>query len=292
MKMAALPRLAATIRGTSLLLMLLLDVASAALRGAGPCPDVGRRGAIAAATSALVAAAPLSSPASTSASDERTASQRKDPYTHTSFFGLAPPPISGQWSRDQLVAEARSGHLASMQIAPQHDCVFAVTTAGRRYVCMVRDEDFPSLLLDAIGPDGMYAFEVLPMDAGRAAVRSSAGGALKCALAVAAADFLGLLPWDTTPYGSLAQRDQAAGQRRPPKRYKSLLPAAQRLVRLLRPGIDRSAPPSVSEADSDEALRDNALRLVLGLASAEEAALIKQRLKRKAQRIKAEHEPD
>jgi hypothetical protein len=282
----ALPRMPSTSRCVSLLLMLLLDVASGALRGAGPRPEVGRRGAMAAAASALIAAAPLSA----SASATSTPPPREDPYTHTSFFGLSPPPLSGQWSRDQLVAEARSGGLRSMQIAPQHDCVFAITTAGRRYSCLVRDQDFPSLLLDSMGTDGSYAFEVLPMDPNRAAVRSFAGRVLKLSLAVAAADLLGLVPWDTTPYGSVAERDQAAGQPRP-QRSEAVRAAMQRLVRFVRPGIDRSAPAALAP-DSAEALRDDALRLVFGMASEEETVLIKQRLKRKAQQIKHDYEPE
>ena len=97
------------------------------------------------------------------------------PYTTSSLWGLAPPPISGQWSYEQLLDEAHQGHVATVQVAVQHDCVVATTTSGRRYSCLMPDDAVGQLELDALGTDGTLPFRVLPPDARRAAVRDAAG---------------------------------------------------------------------------------------------------------------------
>jgi len=253
---------------------------------------------LALAPSRLGRRAMLASALSTAASpaSARPDTAREDPYAHSSFFGLAPPPLSGQWSREQLLQEARAGNVATMQIAPQHDCVFAVSTIGYRYACLIPDAEFQSLLLDAMGTDGTYPFEVIPLDENRAAVRSAAGTLLQLSGAVWVANFFGLLPWDLTSYGSIAERNKAAQSGHPrPKPYEAVLPAVRQLMRRVRPSLDRSSPSADISAhgpDSAEGLQDDALRLVFGMATAEEAKIIKQRLKSKAQQLKADYEPD
>jgi len=174
------------------MLVTLLALSSAASSAAlAPKPPT-RRGVLAAAGSVAAgvkAASAASEPQSTSkpwvadarigADEQYAGSLPYDPWAHSSLFGLVPPPVAGTWSHQELVDAARGGGVASVQIAPQHDVVIAVTTSGRRYATPMPDDDFPTLLLETTRPDGSYPFAVLPMDESRAALRSAAGTALQ-----------------------------------------------------------------------------------------------------------------
>jgi hypothetical protein len=70
----------------------------------------------------------------------------------------------GMLTYDELVEQARTGQIATLQIAVQHDTVIATDRVGHRFACMMRDEELPLLILDATGEDGSMPFEVLPMD--------------------------------------------------------------------------------------------------------------------------------
>ena len=120
-----------------------------------------------------------------------------DPYSHWSFWGMAPPPIKGTWTYDRLIEESRAGHVATVQIAVQHDCVIATTPNGYRYASMIADSKFQYFLLDAIGDDNELPFRVLPMDTTRAKVRSVASRTLGLAVLMGAADVVGILNWTT-----------------------------------------------------------------------------------------------
>ena len=146
-----------------------------------PAADLSRRGALTAAAALLAgqprrsgaapdAARPDAASGDTSpfwvaknrieAGDDYQGTMPYDPWAHSSAFGLVPPPIAGQFKRDQFFAAARAGKVKSVQIAPQHDCVIVVTANGRRYSLMVPDSEFPALLLDAAAADGSFPFEV------------------------------------------------------------------------------------------------------------------------------------
>ena len=177
-------------RDTGPMLVALFSTASSA--ALAPKPPT-RRGVLAAAGSVAAgvkaASAAPSEPQSNSkpwvadarigADEQYTGSLPYDPWAHSSLFGLVPPPVAGTWSHQELVDAARGGGVASVQIAPQHDVVIAVSTSGRRYATPMLDDDFPTLLLETTRPDGSYPFAVLPMDESRAALRSAAGTALQ-----------------------------------------------------------------------------------------------------------------
>mmetsp|Transcript_20902 Transcript_20902/g.49721 ORF Transcript_20902/g.49721 Transcript_20902/m.49721 type:complete len:202 (-) Transcript_20902:867-1472(-) len=86
---------------------------------------------------------------------------------------------------------------------------------------MVADKAVPSLLIDVEKPDGSLPFLVLPIDENRAAVRDVATQFLNLLGVLWLADQADLLPWDTTPYGSIAERE--AAQRGGEKVKKKLL---------------------------------------------------------------------
>ena len=135
--------------------VLLLGLA-AALKAPTPPAHLGRgavTGAAALATAALLGRTPEAVAAGNPAmpADGRLTA---DPLAHWSFFGLAPPPISGSLTYDELLARAEAGQVASVQIAVQHDCVVATTLLGHRLACEMPDSLFPRLLLDSMKPDG------------------------------------------------------------------------------------------------------------------------------------------
>ncbi|EOD25643.1 hypothetical protein EMIHUDRAFT_443565 [Emiliania huxleyi CCMP1516] len=209
------------------MLVTLLALNSAASSAAlAPKPPT-RRGVLAAAGSVAAgvkAASAPSEPQSNSkpwvadarigADEQYAGSLPYDPWAHSSLFGLVPPPVAGTWSHQELVDAARGGGVASVQIAPQHDVVIAVSTSGRRYATPMLDDDFPTLLLETTRPDGSYPFAVLPMDESRAALRSAAGTALRrscCGWRTWPDCFPGTPP--RTPPSSSERRRSASAQR-------------------------------------------------------------------------------
>jgi len=116
---------------------------------------------------------------------------------------LAPPRIERVVPYDELVTLARTGGVASVQIAPQHDTVVATTRDGRRVACALSDRAFPQLLADTMDAEGL-PFEVLPLDGTRAVAK----GFASAAAALAAVDLFGS--------GALGLRERFARLRRPP----------------------------------------------------------------------------
>lgn len=133
----------------------------------------------------------------------------QDPRTTWSFFGLVAPPIQATWSYDTLVEQAKAENIATIQTATSHDCVVATGHDGMRFVSMVADDAIPALLIATQKSDGSLPFEVLPIDPNRAAVRDVATQFLNLLGVLWLADQADLLPWDTTPYGSIAEREAA-----------------------------------------------------------------------------------
>ena len=202
-------------RVQTLCAMLSVLTSAAALNGPLHPEKISRRTLLAGAltTPLLVAGPPKSHAASTEGP--------QDPRTAWSFFGLVAPPIQGTWSYDTLVDQAKAENLATIQTAVSHDCIIATTHDGMRFASMVADKAVPTLLMDCEKPDGRLPFLVLPMDENRAAVRDVATQLLNLLGVLWLADQADLLPWDTTPYGSIAERE--AAQRGGEKVKKKLL---------------------------------------------------------------------
>ncbi|EOD24463.1 hypothetical protein EMIHUDRAFT_315437 [Emiliania huxleyi CCMP1516] len=225
------------------MLVTLLALNSAASSAAlAPKPPT-RRGVLAAAGSVAAgvkAASAASEPQSNSkpwvadarigADEQYAGSLPYDPWAHSSLFGLVPPPVAGTWSHQELVDAARGGGVASVQIAPQHDVVIAVSTSGRRYATPMLDDDFPTLLLETTRPDGSYPFAVLPMDESltqrEKAQRERAEGArpprkrasrcrTSCAARLGWRASWGLAPRRTSCISAASQRDATAERLEP-----------------------------------------------------------------------------
>ena len=208
-------------------------VSAAALNGPAHPEKISRRALLAGAlaTPLLVAGPPKSHAASTEGP--------QDPRTAWSFFGLVAPPIQGTWSYDTLVDQAKAENLATIQTAVSHDCIVATTHDGVRFASMVADKSVPTLLIDCEKPDGSLPFLVLPIDENRAAVRDVATQFLNLLGVLWLADQADLLPWDTTPYGSMAERE--AAQRGGRKVKKKLLGQ-------LRSKLEKKKAPARREA--------------------------------------------
>ena len=163
-----------------------------------------RRGALGFAAAA--AAGLVASPAS--------AKEKIDYAGHTSF-GFVPPPISGTWTYAELLEQARAGNIDTVQIAVQQDRVVATTKGDHhRYSCAMPNKDVPFFLTDALGADGILPFTYLQQNPLLLQVRAGAIAACALSLVAFVADQLGLLPWDTTPYNSIEEREEAQAEGR------------------------------------------------------------------------------
>ena len=131
---------------------------------------------------------------------------------HSSAWGLAPPPIQGYLSYQELLELAADGQIATVQIAVQHDQVVATMRNGHRFASPIKDKDFPWFVADATRADGTVPFEVLPIDPMRQKVREGAFNLMALLGVLYVADELDLLPWDTNVYGSLEEREEAQEQ--------------------------------------------------------------------------------
>lgn len=252
---------------------------AAALNGPAKSQKSSRRTFLAgvAATPLLVAGPLKSRAASTDGPREPQSSTdgRRDPRTTSSFFGLAAPPIQGIWSYDELVEQAKAENLATIQTAVQHDCIVATTHEGTRFASMVADKTVPLLLIDCEKPDGSLPFEMLPIDENRAAVRDVATQLLDLMGVLWLADQADLLPWDTTPYGSLAERE--AAQRGGAK-------VRTKLLAHLRNAFETMGQKKTQKKTQKAARRvehDEDLRRVLGLVRWDAAAELNTKLKQK-----------
>jgi hypothetical protein len=163
------------------------------------------------------------------------------------------------------VDQAKAENLATIQTAVSHDCIIATTHDGMRFASMVADKAVPTLLMDCEKPDGRLPFLVLPMDENRAAVRDVATQLLNLLGVLWLADQADLLPWDTTPYGSIAERE--AAQRGGEKVKKKLLGQ-------LRSALEKKKKAPARRVEQD----DEALRRVLGLVRWDAAAELKEKI--------------
>ena len=174
---------------------------------------------------------------------------------------------------DEAVHAARSGTIDTVQIAVQHDVVVLTTNAGHRYACRLADEDVPQLFLDSMGADGSAPFEVLPLDAIRAKIRNVGWATLNLSLVLWLADIAGFLPWDTTAYNNLAEREKAqqSAEPRPRGLTRGLLHQLRTMAKIIAP-----RQPARDDAPSKLVSRQEALRRVLGQTRWDAAAELKR----------------
>eukprot|EP00322_Chrysochromulina_rotalis_P014438 CAMPEP_0115864400 /NCGR_PEP_ID=MMETSP0287-20121206/19183_1 /TAXON_ID=412157 /ORGANISM="Chrysochromulina rotalis, Strain UIO044" /LENGTH=412 /DNA_ID=CAMNT_0003318873 /DNA_START=30 /DNA_END=1268 /DNA_ORIENTATION=+ len=229
---------------------------------------ISRRTLASVASATLLSTQPFHATAATS---KHVPAKEVDWAAKTSFFGLVEPPIQNMWEYETLVNQARAGNIATVQIAVQHDVVMAKTAAGHRYACMLPDNRLPDLLVDTMGTDGSLPFKMLPIDETRAKIRSAAFGWLNLLGMLWVLDLNHMLPWDTTPYGSVAEREEAA---RSGERKASVQPF-EPLHALLR-----KRKPSKSRQGARVRGDDAELQRVLGLATWDAAAELKDKVER------------
>lgn len=145
-----------------------------------------------------------------------------DPYAHWSFFGMAPPPIQRTVTYDELLHIIQRDRIRTVQIAVQHDCVIATTKTGHRLALMLRDRDVPLLLVDTLEREHI-PYTYLPIDVTKQYIRSTAEAAVVGYGAFLLADLAGWVPWDTTPYNSLAEREKTIEEGRQRKSLRDRL---------------------------------------------------------------------
>jgi hypothetical protein len=73
---------------------------------------------------------------------------------------------------------------------------------------LINDEDVELFLVDSMKYDKL-PFEVLPIDSTKQVVRQVSIHTMLFYLSFVALDFAGQIPWDTTPYSSWKERENA-----------------------------------------------------------------------------------
>ena len=147
-----------------------------------------------------------------------------DPYAHWSFFNLAPPPVKQVLNYDELLYKINNDQIVSIQIAVQHDCIIAISNEGYRYTAPIKDNDFNILISDSIRKNGNIPFEIKKIDIMRKLIRDFAISTLETASILFIFDTFDLLPWDTTSYSSIKEREDAIRSGEKPKKwYKQII---------------------------------------------------------------------
>ena len=278
-----------TIRPSASMLTLLL-CASAALRAPEPSSMATRRGIMAAAATSLLTAAPTL-PAN--AAEPTGIDHEGHPgLCMGSTVGgdrgdenlcMAPPPLWGVLTYDQALAAAAANEIRHVQIAPQHDQLFITTTRGSRWALTIKDEEVPGFITDAMRDDGTVPFAVLPLDPVRAQVREIAKKVFGVAASLFIADELDILPWDSTNYGSIKEREDAYEKMARGEKVEGRSKPLAEFVRRCAAVIKAKGPPPAKPKESLDANNPNAgvgrgredaeaLRRVLGLEGQWDAA--------------------
>ena len=71
-----------------------------------------------------------------------------DYYSHWSIYNIIPPPIEKVITYNELLMEIEKNNIASLQRAPQHDCIIATTQNGHRWTCLIKDNKLNILISD------------------------------------------------------------------------------------------------------------------------------------------------
>lgn len=130
-----------------------------------------------------------------------------DWLAHWSFFGLASPPIEYTTNYTEFLKLAKHDEISTIQIAVQHDCLIGTTKNGHRIALLIPDQDVPRLILDASKKNRM-PFKVLPINENLQNVRNVWIFAVWSYIVFSISDLFGIVPWDTTYYGSIAERKE------------------------------------------------------------------------------------
>lgn len=238
-----------------------------------PSTQLTRRGVAAAAAASLLNAHMPAAPA-------RAAAAAPPPVDYAakwSLWGLVPPPMQGEWSYEDLLSEVEAGNIATVQIAVQHDCVVATNAEGHRFYSYIKDSEFNDFLLDAMDrtPGGSLPFEVLPMDPLKAKIRDGAWTTMNVMGVLWVADQFGMLPWDSTPYASLEQREEAQRKRREEgEAHEQRVPPAARMLNQLKSMAsarsDRTPTAKSGPAEATGALLAHFKAMVMGARTEQE----------------------
>lgn len=111
-----------------------------------------------------------------------------DRLSHWAFFGLAPPPIAGVLSYDDLVRFAKTGTIQTVQPAVQHDVLIATTHNGWRYASIIKDTDTTQFIMDCITDEKVIPFIFMPRDPLKNFIHNAAMVTLDTLLLVVIAD--------------------------------------------------------------------------------------------------------
>lgn len=149
---------------------------------------------------------------------------KDDPFAYWSVYGLVPPPIEKIISYDDLLENIKNKTIFSLQIAVQHDCVIATTKDGHRWACLVKDKNFPQLLMDAMDKNGNMPVYVLPQDPIRSKIRNVAQTIFYSTLSFYILSDLDIISYQFEAYNSIKEREEALRSGKKPKKFlKSLL---------------------------------------------------------------------
>lgn len=149
---------------------------------------------------------------------------KDDPYSYWSIYGLVPPPIEKIISYDDLLDNIYNRTIFSIQIAVQHDCVIATTKEGHRWACLVKDKNFPQLLMDVMDKNGNMPVYVLPMDPIRSKIRNIAQTIFYSSALFYILSDLDIISYQFEAYNSIKEREEALRTGKKPKKFlKSLV---------------------------------------------------------------------
>jgi ATP-dependent Zn protease len=149
---------------------------------------------------------------------------KDDPFSYWSIYGLVPPPVEKIISYDDLLENIKNRTIFSLQIAVQHDCVIATTKQGHRGVCLIKDKNFPQLLMDAMDKNGNMPVYVLPEDPVRSKIRNVAQTIFYSSALFYILSDLDIIPYQFEAYNSIKEREEALRSGKKPKKFlKSLL---------------------------------------------------------------------
>ena len=149
---------------------------------------------------------------------------KDDPYAYWSIYGLVPPPIEKIISYDDLLDFIYNRTIFSIQIAVQHDCVIATTKEGHRWACLVKDKNFPQLLMDVMDKNGNMPVYVLPMDPIRSKIRNIAQTIFYSSAFFYILSDLDIISYQFEAYNSIKEREEVLRSGKKPKKFlKSLV---------------------------------------------------------------------
>ena len=144
-------------------------------------------------------------------------------YGHWSLYGLVPPPIEKVITYDELIENIKNNTIFTIQIAVQHNCIIATTIDNHRLACLVPDKMIDDLIMESVKKNGNLPYYILPMDPIRSKIRNFAQILLGTTLGIYIASEFDLIDFDTTPYGSIKERNDFIKSGKKPKKMFNYL---------------------------------------------------------------------